>query len=301
MLTGIIFNIQRFSIQDGPGIRTTVFMKGCPLRCPWCSNPESQNKFPEIAHRDSLCNKCGRCVEACEVQAISLTDNGVKIDRETCTGCGKCIEVCTPGALKCYGKEMSIEEVYREAIRDTPFYQDSGGGVTAGGGEPLSQADFIAGLFKRCQDSGIDTCLDTCGYAAPSAWEKVLPHANLVLFDVKLMEPSAHRRLTGKSNEKILQNLELVAASGVPVIIRIPVIPGINDSQENITDTARYVANINGLKEINLFPYHRFGESKYAMLDRQYSLSELTTPQHSHIEELVNIVKSFGLECQIVV
>jgi pyruvate formate lyase activating enzyme len=301
MLSGTIFNIQRFSIQDGPGIRTTVFMKGCPLWCPWCSNPESQSSFPEIAHRDSLCNKCGRCIEVCAAQAISLTDNGVKIDRETCTGCGKCIEVCIPGALKCYGEEMSIEEVYREAIRDTPFYQDSGGGVTAGGGEPLSQADFVAGLFKRCQDSGINTCLDTCGYAAPSAWKKVLPHTNLVLFDVKLMEPSAHRRVTGKSNEKILQNLELVAASGVPVIVRIPLITGINDSRENITDTARYVANINGLKEINLLPYHRFGESKYAMLDRQYSLSELTTPQNSHIEELVNIVKSFGLECQIVV
>jgi len=301
LLTGIIFNIQRFSIQDGPGIRTTVFMKGCPLRCPWCSNPESQNKFPEIAHSDSLCDKCGRCVEVCEFQAISLNDNGVKIDRETCTGCGKCIEVCTPGALKCYGKETPLEEVYQEVIRDVPFYQDSGGGVTAGGGEPLSQADFVAELFKRCQDAGINTCLDTCGYAASSALEKVLPHTNLALFDVKLMDPSAHQKVTGKSNERILRNLELVAASGVPVIVRIPVIPGINDSQENITDTARYVTNINGLGEINLFPYHRFGESKYAMLDRQYSLGELTTPQHSHIEELVNIVKSFGLECQIVV
>jgi pyruvate formate lyase activating enzyme len=301
MLRGVVFNIQRFSIQDGPGIRTTVFMKGCPLRCPWCSNPESQNPFPEVGHSDTLCNECGRCIEVCEVQAISLTDNGIKINRKTCTNCGKCIEVCTPGALKFYGKEMSVEEVYQEVIRDTLFYRNSGGGVTAGGGEPLFQADFVAELFKRCQDAGIHTCMDSCGYATPSAWKKVLPYTNLVLFDMKLKDTSAHRRVIGKSNGKILSNLKLVAEAGVPVIVRIPVIPGINDSEENIADTARYVAGINGLREVNLLPYHRFGEGKYAMLDRRYRLSELRPPTDSQLEELRNIFKSFELDCEIVV
>jgi pyruvate formate lyase activating enzyme len=301
MLSGSVFNIQRFSIQDGPGIRTTVFMKGCPLRCLWCSNPESQSTFPEVAHGDSLCNKCSRCVEVCEVQAISLTDSGVGIDRKTCTGCGKCVEVCIPGALKVYGEEMSVEKVYQEVVKDRLFYQNSGGGVTAGGGEPLSQADFVAELFKRCQDAGIHTCLDTCGYATPGVWEKVLPYTNLVLFDVKLMDPSVHRRVTGKSNEKILHSLKLVAAAGVPVIVRIPVIPGINDSQENITDIAYYVAGLNGLREVNLLPYHRFGESKYAMLDRHYRLSDLTPPKSSQLEELRSIFKSLDIDCEIVV
>jgi pyruvate formate lyase activating enzyme len=300
MLSGSVFNIQRFSIQDGPGIRTTVFMKGCPLRCLWCSNPESQNTFPEVAHGDSLCNKCSRCVEVCEVQAISLADNGVSIDRKTCTGCGKCVEVCIPGALKVYGEEMSVEEVYQEVVKDRLFYQNSGGGVTAGGGEPLSQADFVAELFKRCQAEGIHTCLDTCGYAAPNTWKKVLPYTNLVLFDVKLMDSSAHLKVTSKSNRRVLSNLKMVASTGVPVIIRIPVIPGINDSQENITDTARYVAGLNGLSEVNLLPYHRFGESKYIMLDRRYRLSDLKSPESSDLEELISIFRSSGLDCKIV-
>ena len=155
MRHAVIFNIQRFSIQDGPGIRTTIFIKGCPLRCPWCSNPESQNKIPEIAHRDSLCNKCNRCIEVCEVQAISLTEKGVRINRKICNNCGNCVEVCSPQALKFYGKEMSVEEVFQEVLRDRQFYKSSGGGVTASGGEPLSQPEFVARLFKRCQDVGV--------------------------------------------------------------------------------------------------------------------------------------------------
>lgn len=297
----IVFNIQRFSIQDGPGIRTTVFIKGCPLRCLWCSNPESQKIFPEVGHSNLLCNKCGRCIEVCEVQSISLTEHGLKINRETCTGCVKCIEVCLPQALRIYGKEMSAEEVFQEILRDRLFYQNSGGGVTASGGEPLSQADFVTELFKRCQDKGIHTCLDTSGYAAPDTWEKVLPYTNLVLFDVKLIVPSIHRKVTGKSNQKILSNLKMVAGSGVPVIIRIPVIPGINDSKESITDIAYYVAGLNNLREVNLLPYHRFGEGKYAMLDRHYRLSDLIPPKSSQLQELINIFKSSGLDCEIVI
>jgi pyruvate formate lyase activating enzyme len=296
----VVFNIQRFSIQDGPGIRTTVFLKGCPLRCLWCSNPESQNAFPEVAHRDSLCIKCGRCVEVCEAHATSLTEKGIRIDRNICKNCGKCIEVCPAGARKFYGKEMSVDEVYQEVARDRPFYQESDGGLTVSGGEPLNQTDFVVELFKRCQSTGIHTCMDTCGYANHGTWEKVLPYTDLVLFDVKLMDPSAHKKVTGKSNRQILRSLKVVTASGVPVIVRIPVIPGINDSGENLTVIAQHLVTL-GLKEVNLLPYHRFGAGKYSMLDKQYSLSELRTPDDDRLEKMVKIFESFNLNCEIVV
>jgi pyruvate formate lyase activating enzyme len=300
---GIIFNIQRFSIQDGPGIRTTVFLKGCPLRCLWCSNPESQNFFPEVVHSDFLCNSCGLCIEICELQAISFSHKGkgVKINRKICNRCGKCVETCIPKAIKFYGKEMNVEEVFQEIARDKPFYQDSGGGVTVSGGEPLSQPDFVTELFKQCQGVNIHTCIETSGYADSGAWEKVLPHTDLLLFDMKLINSSEHLRVTGKSNDKILNNLRLVATTGVPVIIRIPVIPSINNSEESITDIARYVAGLNGLREVNLMPYHRLGVGKYKMLDRRYNLSTLTPLEESQLEGLVNIVKSFNLGCEIII
>jgi pyruvate formate lyase activating enzyme len=299
-LLAVIFNIQRFSIQDGPGIRTTVFFKGCPLRCRWCSNPESQYSFPEIAFSNSLCNKCGHCVEACDVHAVSIKDGVLSINRKICTGCGKCAEVCAPKALKLFGKEMTVEEVFREAVRDKPFYENSRGGITASGGEALLQVDFIVDLFKLCKNTHIHTCLDTCGYVASDAWAKILPHTDLILFDIKHIDPSIHQTHTGKSNQKILQNLKIVADSEVPVIIRIPVIPGINDSSENIRGIARYVANLHRIKEVNLLPYHRFGTNKYKMLDRRYKLSELTAPEHAQIEKLLKIFESLNLNCSVV-
>jgi pyruvate formate lyase activating enzyme len=296
---GTVFNIQRFSIQDGPGIRTTVFLKGCPLRCLWCSNPESQNSLIEVAHRDTVCRKCGRCIEACENGAISLTEKGTRTNRKLCTNCGKCIEVCVFGARQFYGEKKSVEEVYREVIRDKPFYLNSSGGITASGGEPLLQVEFVVELFKRCRENNIHTCLDTCGYADADAWRKVLPYTNLVLYDLKLMDSSAHLRWTGKSNAKVLRSAKLVAASGVPVIVRIPVITGINDSKENMEVAARFCTGT-GINEVNLLPYHRFGESKYAMLDRRYHLYKLSRPEHHELEKLTGIFKSAGLNCKLV-
>ena len=299
-IKGTIFNIQRYSIDDGPGIRSTVFMKGCPLRCLWCSNPESQKPWPEVTHRDSVCNKCGRCIEVCDTKAISLDGQGVHIDRESCAGCGKCVEVCIPEALRFIGREMSVDEVFDELVRDIDYYRDSGGGVTVSGGELLFQPEFTTALLKRCQDAGMHTCIDTTGYGDTAALERMLPHTSLVLFDIKHMDPVKHKELTGHSNELILQNLKLIVSRGVPVVVRVPVIPGVNDSDQGITAIARAVAGLSKSIPVNLLPYHRFGMGKYKMLDQQYKLGELVPPTSEKLEGAKQIFESLGLHCEIV-
>jgi len=298
---GIVFNIQRFSLQDGPGIRTTVFLKGCPLHCLWCSNPESQNFRPEIAHRDTLCTKCGLCVNACPEEAISVEDKGISIDRKKCTNCGDCMSVCTPGVLKILGETMSAGEVFREIRKDEDFYRVSGGGVTASGGEPLVQPDFVAALFKLCQDYGIDTCIETSGCASTEALEKVLPYTSLVLYDIKLGNPESHQKWTGGSNEEVLRNLRIAVASGTPVTIRVPLIPGINDSDEELNEIAHIaIDSLKEPKKVELLPYHRFGIGKYQQLDREYELTELRAPEEPQIQRFKELFESFGLECEVV-
>jgi pyruvate formate lyase activating enzyme len=300
-IEGIVFNIQRFSIQDGPGIRTTVFLKGCPLHCAWCSNPESQNFGPEIVHRDSLCTKCGLCIGICPEKAISIRDKGISIDRKICTNCGDCVSVCLPGALKILGQTMSAREVFREIKKDADFYRNSGGGITASGGEPLTQPDFVAALFKLCQDNGIDTCIETCGYASVEALEKVLPYTSLVLYDVKMGNGKSHRKWTGISNEKILLNLSRVIAGGVPVTIRVPLIPGINDSDQELKKIASIAAgSLKKPGKVELLPYHRFGMGKYQQLDREYELTELITQKAPELQRMKELFESFGLECEVV-
>jgi pyruvate formate lyase activating enzyme len=299
MIKGNIFNIQRFSTEDGPGIRTTVFTKGCPLRCLWCSNPESQKLWPEIAHRDSLCNQCGRCIEVCDSQAISIVDKNVQINRRRCTRCGKCVEVCIPEAIRLIGNEISVDEVFQEIRKDIQYYRSSGGGVTVGGGEPLQQPAFVAALLKRCQDEGIHTCIDTSGYADTSALEKVIPHVSLILYDIKYIDPIVHRKLTGRSNGPIIRNLELIAKRKIPTIIRVPVIPGFTDTDENITAIAQIVTRMKHLGEINLLPYHKYGMSKYKQLDRRYKLNDLESTTDMKLQKLKEIFEAFGLNCQI--
>ncbi|MBN1367787.1 MAG: glycyl-radical enzyme activating protein [Dehalococcoidales bacterium] len=297
-IKGVVYNIQGYSIDDGPGIRTTVFLKGCPLQCLWCSNPESQQPYPEISHSDSLCNKCGKCVEICELKAVSVDDTGVHIDRKICTNCGRCVEVCAPQALRILGKYMSVEEVFYEVNKDKQYYQVSGGGVTASGGEPLLQPDFVAALFKKCRESEIHTCLETCGFGAKTALDKVLPYTSLVLFDIKHVDSVTHQKLTGKSNEQIFRNLEYIIEKGVPIIIRAPMIPGYNDSDLEITALAQAMVDMK-LKKIDLMPYHKYGLGKYKMLDRQYELGDVNKSE-AKLEESKAIFKSFGLECDIV-
>lgn len=300
-MQAMVFNIQRCSIQDGPGIRTTVFFSSCPLRCIWCSNPESQSGLTLVAHNSSLCTRCGRCVEACNSQAIFINDKGLKIDRNKCDNCAVCVSVCYGGALKVYGREMSMEQVVEEVSKDEIYYRNSGGGVTVSGGEPLTQAAFVGEFLKRCRRLGYHIAIDTCGYFNIGEKEEyALNHCDLILFDLKHMDSSTHKKLTGVPNELILENAREISAKGIPLIIRIPIIPGINDAEDNIRAIATFAADIPGVEEVNLLPYHRFGVNKYFMLGREYELRDLEPPTAQHFKSLMEIVESFGFICRCV-
>jgi pyruvate formate lyase activating enzyme len=301
VVTGQIFNIQRFSVQDGPGIRTTIFLKGCPLGCPWCSNPESQKTYPELAHIDALCDGCGRCREVCDPKAISLGDRGVIIDRELCDNCGRCIEMCAPNALKLFGREISVEEAFLEAKKDELYYRNSKGGVTASGGEPLLQSEFVSAFFERCQAAGIHTTLDTCGCGSRSSLEDVLKHTDLVLFDLKLIDNEAHNEIVKVPSKPILDNAKVIAESGIPMIVRIPLIPELTDTDENIGAISRFVTELgSSVTAVNVLPYHRFGLSKYEMLDLEYELGELKPPSEEKLEAVVATLEALDLDCEIV-
>ncbi len=300
-VTGTVFNVQRYSIDDGPGIRTTVFLKGCPLKCLWCSNPESQSQYPEITHRDASCIHCGQCVQVCTYQAIAVDDAGVHIARDRCTACGKCVEVCDPQVLKMMGKLMTVAEVFEIIERDVEYYESSNGGVTLCGGEPLLQPEFTTALLKRSKESGLHTCLDTSGYGASSALRRMLPYTSLVFYDVKHTDLESHRKFTGKPNTLVMKNLELIVESGTPVVIRVPVIPGVNDSENHFARLAEIVSAMSKDLSVNLLPYHRYGLGKYKMLDLEYKLTDLQPPTKEEMHKAKGIIESFGLSCEVMV
>lgn len=297
---GRIFNIQRFSTEDGPGIRTTVFLKGCTLTCLWCSNPESQHTRPQLAHNDALCDKCGRCVTACSKRAIALTDTGIRVNRELCDDCGDCVQVCGPRSLRMIGEDKTVDEVLEEILKDRLYYRSSQGGVTCSGGEPLMQAPFVAALFERCQEAGLHTTLDTTGHGSPAGLEKVLRHTNLVLFDLKVMDDDLHRKTTGISNRTILENARRVSESPAQMIIRVPLIPGVSDTDENVTAIAQFVKQLRPGPVVNVLPYHRFGMNKYTMLDRAYPMNDAQPLPLERVERIVEMFEAHGLACEIV-
>jgi pyruvate formate lyase activating enzyme len=298
-IEGIVFNIQRFSIDDGPGVRTTVFVKGCPLTCFWCSNPESQNPLPEVTWRYTSCKKCGTCVETCPLELITLDEDGVHIDRKSCDRCGKCVEACEAEALRMSGKRMTVDEVFKVVKRDIDFYKVSGGGVTGSGGEILMQADFIAELFKRCREEEIHTCADTSGFGTKEAMEKILAYSNLVYYDLKHMDPVEHEKQCGQSNDLILSNLSLVAESKVQLVIRVPIIPGYTNSDENIAAIAKTVAGLAKEAPVNILPYHNYGSNKYRMIDMKYRLDDVKIPTEKELDRAKQIIESYGLKCKI--
>ncbi len=291
--TGILFDIKRFAVHDGPGIRTTVFFKGCPLRCAWCHNPEGIAREPELSFTRQKCALCGACVAACPQGAHRIDAAGHTIDRSRCTRCGKCVEACYPRALTLYGRAVTVEELLTEVLADRAFYDESGGGVTASGGEPLLQSDFCAALFAACRAEGVHTALDTCGAVPWEAFARVLPHTSLVLYDLKHTDSAAHRRWTGLGNERTLENLLAVGRSGVPVEVRVPCVPTVND--EMIGDMARFLTRVATLTGVRLLPYHDFARSKYAAIGLADTMPHVEKPSPERMEELRAIVRRQGL------
>ena len=261
-MKGLVFDIQRFSLHDGPGIRTTVFLKGCSLNCFWCQNPEGLSGQPELMFTAGFCVGCGSCVSACPNGAHLLADGQHLIDREACTVCGRCVDACLPQALRLVGKEMTTGEVAAVVLEDVPYYRCSGGGVTLSGGEPLCQPDFAAGVLGACKTGGVHTALDTSLDAEWETIEPLLPHVDLMLIDLKTCDAATHREATGAGNERIVANYERLGARDVPVIVRVPVIPGLNDTEEDIAAIADLAARNANLQRIELLPHHRLGESK---------------------------------------
>ena len=298
VIQGWVFDIQRYSINDGPGIRTTVFLKGCPLGCLWCDNPESQDKMPELLYLPSLCINCQRCVAVCPNGATTVGTNGlIQIDRSLCQVCGKCVEVCPTGARVIVGELMTVEEVFQVVSKDTLFYRNSGGGVTTSGGEPTHQPEFLKALLTRCQEAGLHTALDTCGLVEWQTLEEILEHVDLVLFDLKHMDTEVHRNLTGVGNEIILENLERTTKHKL-VVVRIPLIPGYTDSKTNIEASGQFLSRI-GASRVDVVPYHQLGVGKYERLGKKYTLRDVETISDERTEECVQILERYGLQVDI--
>ena len=295
-LRGIIYDIQHYSIHDGPGIRTTVFLKGCPLRCLWCSNPESQRDRPEIMFDTSHCIRCGRCVEVCHHNASVKQESEIRISRELCQGCATCVSLCPSEARQITGSIREVKEVLHEVEKDRLFYNNSGGGVTLSGGEPMNQPDFTGALLKICKDKGIHTVLDTSGYVQMELWNRVLDYVDMILYDLKQMDPQKHKEFTGISNELILTNARKLASQKIPMVIRIPLIPGYNDTDENSEACARFIKEL-GLNSVELLPFHNLCVSKYVKLQKEWALDEVLPPTQERLEELKGIFTAHGLTC----
>ena len=289
---GIIYNIQRFSIHDGNGIRTIFFMKGCPLKCIWCCNPESQSIDPEVLFLRDKCIGCFNCIRSCPY-------NAMEINREKCKVCGSCTRVCPSNSKRISGRYITIDEVINEAEKDRVFYRNSDGGITFSGGEPTMQHEFVSAAAKRCRQLDIHTAIETCGY---NKWEnvnKVLEHIDEIFFDIKHMDSEKHKALTGVGNELILDNARKAAGLGKKITFRLPLVPGCNSEEENVIATAEFIGGIT--KEnvfIEILPYHRLGEMKFEWLDRVYELDGTETPPAEQVDRYNDIFKSKG--CNVV-
>ena len=293
--SGLIFNIQKYSIHDGPGIRTTVFFKGCPLRCGWCSNPESMSPHPELMFRRVRCNGCGRCLDVCTPKAIELAGEVICIDRSRCDLCLKCLDACYSEAIELSGKSVSVTEVADECQKDEIFYRNSGGGVTLSGGEPLLQAEFTLQLLKELKNRSLHTALDTSGHASWEVLDKALQYTDLILFDIKHLHPDRHHDATGVGNALILENLDKAARSDKTRLwIRLPVIPGFNDSEQYMEDLAATLKKIPAEK-ISLLGYHEWGKPKYEALGRDYPLEGSTPVSDERLQALSGQLAAAGL------
>ena len=296
-LTGDVLRIERSSIHDGDGFRTVVFLKGCPLRCKWCSTPESWDRRVQVGHLRARCKGCGSCVSACPEGAITLGSDGIpRLDSGRCTGCLACVDTCHYAAYKIYGGRMSVHQVLGEIEKDTLLYFHSGGGVTLSGGEVMAQTDFAAAILEECLFRGINTAIETSLFGDYSQVEKILPYLNTLFVDIKLFDRQAHQTYTGVSNEKILENIRLADASPYPVEIRVrtPLIPSVNDSEENLRQTAEFCGQLKKIREIELLPYHRLGTETYHGMGLSYPLPEIHSPSQERMRELAVLMHKFS-------
>lgn len=293
MTAGLTFNIQQFSTEDGPGIRTTVFMKGCLLRCAWCHNPEGLRPTPELMWYDVRCIAAQDCLRVCSENALALTSEGMRIDRERCTVCGACAQVCPAAALEVIGRRWTPDELMVELVKDRIFFETSGGGITFSGGEPMMQADFLSELLPRCQEAGLHVALDTCGAVPWERYEQVLPWVDLVLYDLKIMDAELHMVATGLANDGILENARRIAAAGKPMWIRTPIIPGYTADFVNVRAIGRFIQNaLPTVQRWDLLAYTNLGQPKYHRLNRPYALEGMPLLNRAEVETL------YAVACQ---
>jgi pyruvate formate lyase activating enzyme len=299
MQYGLVANIQRFSLHDGPGIRTTVFLKGCPLKCLWCHNPENQSSAREVVVGESRCVQCGQCLQACPSRCADAHLAGSRSAVASCRLCGACVETCSAGARRMVGRRMTVAEVIEEIRRDAIFYDDSQGGVTFSGGEPLAQPEFLAALLVACAREGIHTALDTCGFAAKEQLLAVAAKADLLLYDLKILDDTKHIQFTGASNAVILDNLNSLGRIHDNIWLRIPVIPGFNDAEEDLDAMQRFAASLPAVRQINLLPYHKTARHKFQQLGRPYELADVLPPSSHFMQHTAERFRAIGRTVKI--
>lgn len=290
MLSGMVFDIQRLCVHDGPGIRTAVFLKGCSLHCFWCHNPESINKNRQLMFFPKKCIQCGQCVLACKRQAHNLNQEEHSFNRSLCVECGECAAKCEAKALVMSGVTMTAAEVMDEILKDVAFYKTSKGGVTFSGGEPLMQIDFLEDLLIKCKEHNIHTAIETAGNVSWENFKRIMPYTDLFLYDLKAAEPTLHKNVTGVDNHRCLSNLEQLTAGGAQVTVRIPVIPGVNDSEERIIEMKLFLDSLKKDVEVELLPFHKMGQSKYDSLELEYKAGAIEPPSQELMQRLRNII-----------
>lgn len=298
MITANIFNIQKFSVHDGPGIRTTVFFKGCPLRCWWCHNPESQKLNKQMLYGRDKCVLCGTCVKVCSQKAIKIENNMLTTDEEICNHCGLCEIYCIPGARQVAGKDYTLDEVFMEVLKDSVFYEQSNGGVTVSGGEPLLQIDFVEELLKKLKEENIHTAVDTCGAVSFENILRIAPYTDVFLYDIKLMDDEKHMIFTGKSNKLILDNLKRLSQMHKNINIRMPIIEGVNADEQHIAETIKFIKSLY-IKKVNLLPYHDIAKHKYKKLDIMYQDEKMSKPSDEKMTLFKDMFEKEGYEVKI--
>ena len=296
-ITGQIFEIQRFCIHDGPGIRTTVFLQGCPLRCLWCHNPEGMARKPLLSFLAEKCIGCGFCFTACPRHGHSMVEGKHELKREDCVACGQCAEKCYAGALETVGREISVGDALAEVLKDRPFYETSGGGMTLSGGEPLLQIEFTEALLRQAKEAGLHTAIETCGYADPERFRRVLPHVDLFLYDVKETDGARHVQFTGVPMERIVTNLRALHATGAAIQVRLPIIPGLNDRPDHFAKIAELARELPNLLGFEIMPYHRLGTSKLKRFGiEDATLTDVPAPDPQTVASWVLALRDQGVK-----